>query len=239
MKFLFCPRLQFSTYFQSQNWKKLVRAATRSETAIFKRSCADTMQSQVTQPLDDRDIMWIKHQLFFGLGAGLIAKMFLKDHPGFGCNHGALKLRIRRIHKDMCQRRNVQKNGTGKVDNEPGAPWTTKETECLKGLLSLDYLSWPQRAVLLNNECNSSRTGDGLRQHHLKMQKEIREKERQDFDEFIENMPLSEKERQDFDEFMDVIQNETAGAAVGDFDHLLVDVAPLPATTWNPYEKLC
>jgi hypothetical protein len=52
-------------------------------------------------------------------------------------------------------------------------------------------------------------------------------------------MPLSEKERQDFDEFMDVIQNETAGAAVGDFDHLLVDVAPLPATTWNPYEKLC
>ena len=65
------------------------------------------------------------------------------------------------------------------------------------------------------------------------MQKEIREKE------IIENMPLSEKERQDFDEFMKVIQNETAGAAVGDFDHLLVDVAPLPATTWNPYEKLC
>ena len=229
MKFLFCPRLQFSTYFQSQNWKKLVRAATRSETAIFKRSCADTMQSQVTQPLDDRDIMWIKHKLLFGLSAGQIAKMFLKDHPGFGCNHGALKLRIKRIHVDMCQRRNVQKNGTGKVDNEPRAPWTTKETECLKGLLSLDYLTWTQRAVLLNKECNSSRTGDGLRQHHLKMQ----------------------KERQDFDEFMDKIQNiptsEIAGAAVsafseacdGDFHHLLFDCEPLPDTTWNPYEKLC
>jgi hypothetical protein len=149
----------------------------------------DIVKKSAPAPFEGGHIEWIKQRLLVaGGGYQKIAREFLREHAGFACSEKILQVRIRRIWNDMHKlRAGAEKR------------WTTQEDECLLRLLP-QRLEWAHCAAIINTECGSSRTAEGVRKHVVKMEKEKGRrdrKDRKDFDDFMEgmkSMPVSEIE---------------------------------------------
>jgi hypothetical protein len=151
----------------------------------------DIVKKSAPAPLEAGHIEWIKqHLLVPGRGYKKIAREFLREHAGFACSERNLKERIRRIWNDMHKLR-------AGAEAEPPR-WTAQEDECLLRLLP-QRLEWAHCAAIINIECGSSRTAEGVRKHVAKRDR----KDRKDFDNFTNEIlqtPASE-----LDDFMNKI----------------------------------
>jgi hypothetical protein len=157
-------------------------------------------------PLEGGHIEWIKQRLLVaggGEGYQKIAREFLREHAGFACSERSLIRRIRRIWNDMHELR-------AGAEAEPPR-WTAQEDKCLLRLLP-QRLGWAHCAAIINTECGSSRTAEGVRKHVAKMEKEKGRRDR--------------KDRKDFDDFM----NEILQTPASELDDFINEILQTPAS---------
>jgi len=165
----------------------------------------DIVKKSTPAPFEAGHIEWIKQRMLGG-GGGYqkIARDFLREHAGFACSVRNLRERIRRIWNDMHALR-------AGAEAEP-ARWTAQENECLLRLLPLQ-LEWVYCAKIINTECGSSRTAEGVRKHVAKMEVEKGRRDR--------------KDRKDFDD--DDLMNEILQTPASELDDFMNEILQTPA----------